>query len=89
MTDELAELNAAYVRDLNDWVAKDLEHKAVMERFLPVTTNPGPGNPIRRGEPWTPESFAEIERRSKELEEAFQRHLVSLRAYVEANQRSR
>ena len=89
MTDELAHLNEAYVRDLNDWVATDREHKALMERFFPVTTNPGPGNPLRSGEPLTPESFAEIERSDKDLEEAFQRHLASMRAYVEAYQRSR
>ena len=88
MADELEELNAANVRDLNDYIAKEQEHRALTDRFFPVTTNPGPGNPIRSGEPLTPESMALLERSSKELEEALERHTASMRAYVEAYQRS-
>ena len=88
MTDELEHLYEAHVRDLNDWVAKDREYKELLDRFVPLTTNPAPGKPIRLGER-TPELFAEIERSAETVEEAFQRHVASRRAYAEALQRSR
>ena len=87
--DELARLKAAYVQDLNDWVAKDKAYKAVTERFLPLTMHPGPGNPMRQVEPWTPENVALMNRSSDELEEAFKSHRASRMAYVEAYQRAR
>lgn len=86
--DELARLHEALVQDLNDWVAKDREYRELLDRFVPLTTNPGPGEPIRSGER-TPELFAAIERSSKEVEEALQRHIASRTAYAEALQRSR
>ena len=69
--------------------AKQQEHQALMDRFFPVTTNPGPGNPMRSGEPLTPESMAMLERSSEELDQALQRHNASMKAYVEAYRAAR
>ena len=77
-----------FVDASNEYEAANDDYKALQDRFTPVTTV-GPGEPLIGGEPWTVESFSEIEAVQKRLDAALKRYRVATQHYQEESQQQR
>ena len=76
-----------YVEALGEYEAANDAHKAVQDRFTPVSTVV-PGEPLRGGL-WTIESFSEIEAVQKRLDAALKRYRIATQRYHEESRQQR